>query len=123
MGDEAQQIVCLDGLTLTFPGDANRAPVEVLCRVDLAVAHGEFVAIIGPSGCGKSTLLGLRDVDRGPRARNMRNNSRTTRSRVAQATLRGARGTTPPESFRSTRSPAALRRRAPSLPASGAGKR
>jgi NitT/TauT family transport system ATP-binding protein len=25
--------------------------------VSVAVAHGEFVAIIGPSGCGKSTLL------------------------------------------------------------------
>jgi NitT/TauT family transport system ATP-binding protein len=26
-------------------------------RVDLAVADGEFVAIVGPTGCGKSTLL------------------------------------------------------------------
>ena len=28
-------------------------------EVDLAVAHGEFTAILGPSGCGKSTLLNL----------------------------------------------------------------
>ncbi len=26
-------------------------------RVDMAVAHGDFVSLLGPSGCGKSTLL------------------------------------------------------------------
>ncbi|WP_413738269.1 ABC transporter ATP-binding protein [Sodalis sp. RH21] len=30
---------------------------EVLKRVDVEVANGEFVVIVGPSGCGKSTLL------------------------------------------------------------------
>ena len=28
-----------------------------LAPIDLAVGHGEFVALLGPSGCGKSTLL------------------------------------------------------------------
>ncbi|BAZ24696.1 ABC transporter-related protein [Kalymmatonema gypsitolerans NIES-4073] len=33
--------------------------VNVLRRINLTVADGEFMALVGPSGCGKSTLLRL----------------------------------------------------------------
>ena len=43
--------IAVDKLVQTF-GD-----LTVIDRMSLAVAEGEFLAIIGPSGCGKSTLL------------------------------------------------------------------
>ncbi len=33
--------------------------VEVLRKVDIHVAPGEFLILVGPSGCGKSTLLNI----------------------------------------------------------------
>jgi multiple sugar transport system ATP-binding protein len=33
--------------------------VQVLHRVDISVAEGEFLVLVGPSGCGKSTLLNM----------------------------------------------------------------
>ncbi|MGH8001395.1 MAG: ATP-binding cassette domain-containing protein, partial [Brasilonema sp.] len=33
--------------------------VNVLRRINLTVADGEFMVLVGPSGCGKSTLLRL----------------------------------------------------------------
>jgi len=33
--------------------------VEVLKRIDIQVAPGEFLILVGPSGCGKSTLLNI----------------------------------------------------------------
>ena len=39
-------------------GKADKA-VEVLKRIDIDVAPGEFLILVGPSGCGKSTLLNI----------------------------------------------------------------
>jgi putative ABC transport system ATP-binding protein len=37
----------------------GEAKVHALAGVDLAIAHGEFVAIMGPSGSGKSTAMNI----------------------------------------------------------------
>ncbi|MFN6536000.1 MAG: ABC transporter ATP-binding protein [Nostoc sp. EkiNYC01] len=47
------------------PGEKTDAPreraesVNVLRRINLTIADGEFMVLVGPSGCGKSTLLRL----------------------------------------------------------------
>jgi ABC-type nitrate/sulfonate/bicarbonate transport system ATPase subunit len=46
----------IDGLCKRF--GAGHEPL-VLDRIDLAIRHNEFVALLGRSGCGKSTLLNL----------------------------------------------------------------
>ena len=47
-----------DSLRMTF-ADPDRAAFLALDGMSLAVADGEFLAVVGPSGCGKSTLLRL----------------------------------------------------------------
>ena len=48
----------LAGICKTY-GAGTEVEVEVLHKIDLALAAGEFAALIGPSGSGKSTLLNL----------------------------------------------------------------
>ena len=41
----------------------------VIRKLNLTIAHGEFVVLLGPSGCGKTTTLraiaGLEEIDSG----------------------------------------------------------
>jgi NitT/TauT family transport system ATP-binding protein len=52
---EAAPLIRLDDIALAF-SRAGRV-TTVLQQLDLAIAAGEFVALVGPSGVGKSTLL------------------------------------------------------------------
>jgi NitT/TauT family transport system ATP-binding protein len=49
--------IALDGVSLRY--ETQRGALQALCDVSLAVADGEFVALLGPTGCGKSSLLRL----------------------------------------------------------------
>lgn len=50
--------VGLSNVTVSFRV-SERAVYTAVERASLAVADGEFVAIVGPTGCGKSTLLNV----------------------------------------------------------------
>ena len=59
----AAPLIELEGITKTFGQGA--AAFQALKGVDMAIAEGDFVAVMGPSGSGKSTtmnILGCLDV-------------------------------------------------------------
>ncbi|ALF54375.1 sugar ABC transporter ATP-binding protein [Nostoc piscinale CENA21] len=59
--------VILENVYKSFPprkGESSATPeraenINVLRRINLTIADGEFMVLVGPSGCGKSTLLRL----------------------------------------------------------------
>jgi NitT/TauT family transport system ATP-binding protein len=55
---EAAGAILFQRLSITFRVEGGSGYTAVK-GVDLAVADGEFVAIVGPTGCGKSTLLNV----------------------------------------------------------------
>lgn len=63
MGDSAQPLIRLRGVTKTF--GSGPTAFQALKGVDLDIRQGDFVAVMGPSGSGKSTtmnILGCLDV-------------------------------------------------------------
>ena len=84
-------LIELSGIERVFQlGDSE---VHALRRLDVAIAAGEYVAVMGPSGSGKSTLLNLLGLLDRPDAGTYRLEGRdvTTLSAEEQARVRSER--------------------------------
>jgi putative ABC transport system ATP-binding protein len=57
MPDARPEVIRIEDLHKAYETDAG--PQPVLRGVNLAIAEGEFVAVMGPSGSGKSTLMNI----------------------------------------------------------------
>jgi NitT/TauT family transport system ATP-binding protein len=51
--------LALDRITCRFPANGRGPGYVAVQEACLALADGEFVAVVGPTGCGKSTLLNV----------------------------------------------------------------
>ncbi|TMD90352.1 MAG: ATP-binding cassette domain-containing protein, partial [Chloroflexi bacterium] len=56
--DQGTYAIELRDVTKRFLTPAGKAYTAIR-DINMAVAPGEFVAVVGPTGCGKSTTLGL----------------------------------------------------------------
>jgi len=84
-------LIQLSGIERVFHlGDSE---VHALAGLDLAIAEGEYVAVMGPSGSGKSTLLNLLGLLDRPNTGTYRLEGRdvTTLSAAEQARVRSER--------------------------------
>ncbi len=70
-----QPIIEFDRVSKIYSSGAGA--VSALHEVSLAIAPGEFIALIGPSGCGKSTLMRLIGDLEQPSSGNLRVKSKT----------------------------------------------
>lgn len=50
-------LIQLDSITRTY--SMGSVEVQALRRIDLAIEHNDYLAVMGPSGSGKSTLLNI----------------------------------------------------------------
>ncbi len=63
MTETATPYIALSGIRKGYR--IGGEPISIFSGLDLAIPHGDFVAVMGPSGSGKSTLLNmLAGIDR-----------------------------------------------------------